>query len=266
MKQKWTTSNIPDLSGKIMLVTAGDSSLGYEIARTFALKGSTTVIACRDIRTGERIRETILTQKEDAKIAVMPLEMGNQHSVEQFAAAFNKAYDRLDVLMNISDQPGHINLTRLLLARLAATPQSRVVNLSLGEHKLKQKDFRRILKGNSLFNASKKKIGGLRWSNMVFTYELQRSFDQGKVNCRAVAAYPGPANRNLMRRVRNQWYWRLFKPVYRLFTGPDPQESALPGIRAALAANVQGGEYFGPGGFVEVNGYKSYNAVLHFVA
>ncbi|HRY33350.1 MAG TPA: SDR family NAD(P)-dependent oxidoreductase [Bacteroidales bacterium] len=266
MKQNWTTNNIPDLSGKVMVVTGGDSSLGYEIARTFALKGSTTVIACRDIETGERIRKEIISQKEDAIVVVMPLELGDQLSVEQFAAAFNKAYDRLDVLMNISDQPGHIALTRLLLARLASTPASRVVNLSLGEHKLKQKDFKRILRNNSLFTASKKKIGGFRWSNMVFTYELQRSFDQGQVNCRAVAAYPGPANRNLMRRVKNQWYWRLFKPVYKLFTGPDPRESALPGIRAALAGNVQGGEYFGPGGFVEVNGYKSYNAVLHFVA
>ncbi len=37
-KEKWTTDNMPDLSGKIIIVTGGNSGLGYESVKAFAQK------------------------------------------------------------------------------------------------------------------------------------------------------------------------------------------------------------------------------------
>jgi hypothetical protein len=33
---KWTTENMPDLSGKVMIVTGSNRGLGYESVRAFA--------------------------------------------------------------------------------------------------------------------------------------------------------------------------------------------------------------------------------------
>lgn len=269
-----------------MIVTEADSSLGYENAKAFAVNGAETILACKDLSMGERIKTEIIKIKPEAIIEVMPLDLRNPKSIQQFGKDFNSKYERLDVLMNIgdthkipagetakffgkkvnSDCSGCFVLTTILLNKLASTPDSRVVNLSLGEHKLNDKDFNKLMSKKGHRNQEKHKIGSFKWTNLLFTYELQKLFDMQKVSCKAVAAFPGPANRNLERRLRNNLSWRLFKPVYKMFTGPDSLDSALPGMRAAFAQNLKGGEYFGPDGFVEVNGYQSYNAVLHFVA
>ncbi|MCX6270960.1 MAG: hypothetical protein NTU44_07020 [Bacteroidetes bacterium] len=53
MNKNWTTSNIPDLNGKTMIITMGDSALGYETAKAFSLNGGETILACRDLQKGE---------------------------------------------------------------------------------------------------------------------------------------------------------------------------------------------------------------------
>lgn len=269
-----------------MIVTSGDSSLGYETVKAFAMNGSETILACKDLIRGERIKAEVLELNANANIEVMPLDLRDPNSIQQFGKSFNKKYEQLDLLVNIGesqpipagesaklfgkhfgvDYAGHFVLTTLLLHKLASTPNSRVVNISPGEHKLKARDFTQMASAKGHRNYKKKKIGSFKWTNLLFTYELQKLFDMRKVSCVAVAAWSGPANRNLERRLSNHWSWRLFKPVYKMFTGPDSLESALPCIKAALAENVKGGEYFGPDGFVEVKGYPSYNAVLQFVA
>ena len=286
MSKNWTISQIPNLKGKIMIVTEGDSSLGYETAKAFVMNGGYTILACKDLQIGEKIKTEMVKLKSEAGVEVMSLDLRDPKSIHDFSKAFNEKFERLDVLVNIgdshtipasesaklfgkhfgNDHSGHFVLTSQLLGRLATTSNSRVVNMSLGEHKLKNKDFNQLVSDKGHSNAEKHKIGSSKWANLLFTYELQKLFDMQKVSCVAVAAYPGPANRNLMRRIRNEWSWRLFSPIFKMFSGPDPLESAMPCLRAALANNVKGGEYFGPNGFVESTGYQSYNALLQFVA
>ena len=44
----WTADDLPDLSGKTIVVTGGNSGLGYEAALQFARKRAHVVLACRD--------------------------------------------------------------------------------------------------------------------------------------------------------------------------------------------------------------------------
>jgi len=46
-KHKWTTENIPDLTGKVIIVTGGNSGLGYESVKAFAGKGAEIILTCR---------------------------------------------------------------------------------------------------------------------------------------------------------------------------------------------------------------------------
>ncbi len=49
----WTIENMPDLKGKTIIVTGGNSGLGYEAVKAFALKGAEVVMASRSTEKGE---------------------------------------------------------------------------------------------------------------------------------------------------------------------------------------------------------------------
>jgi short-subunit dehydrogenase len=88
MYKKWTTTNIPDLSGKTIIVTGGNSGLGYESVKAFALKGATVVLACRNLEKGEKAQSEIMKENPAGEIKLMQLDLANLASVREFAEAF----------------------------------------------------------------------------------------------------------------------------------------------------------------------------------
>lgn len=50
----WSTGDIPDLDGRVAVVTGANGGLGYVIARELARKGATVVLACRSEERGAR--------------------------------------------------------------------------------------------------------------------------------------------------------------------------------------------------------------------
>src|ERR1041385_6095959 len=148
----WTTADIPDQSGRVVVITGANSGIGYESAAVLARKGAQVVMACRSVDKAEHARQDILQTAPGAKVDILPLNLGDLSSVRTFAETFNARYDRLDILMNnagIMSTPygktvagfemqfgtnhlGHFALTGLLMPKLLKTPHSRVVIVSSG--------------------------------------------------------------------------------------------------------------------------------------
>ena len=55
MTLKWTAENIPDLTGKIAIVTGANSGIGYETARALAHKDAMVILACRKQHKEKRL-------------------------------------------------------------------------------------------------------------------------------------------------------------------------------------------------------------------
>ena len=87
----WTIENISDLSGKVIIVTGGNSGLGYESVKAFAMKGAEVVMASRSTVKGEEALAEILKDVPDGKIKVMQLDLGDLETVKNFASAFKLA-------------------------------------------------------------------------------------------------------------------------------------------------------------------------------
>jgi NAD(P)-dependent dehydrogenase (short-subunit alcohol dehydrogenase family) len=96
--------------------------------------------------------------------------------------------------------------------------------------------------------------GRSKLANLLFTYELQRKFKALNADVIATAAHPGGASTNLARNIEHLWYFRVLMPLLeRMMQGADM--GALPTLRAAVDSAASGGEYYGPGGFMEQTGY-----------
>ncbi|MFO7923595.1 MAG: SDR family NAD(P)-dependent oxidoreductase, partial [Bacteroidales bacterium] len=160
-KGKWDKTNIPPLTGKVIIVTGGNSGLGYESVKAFAEKGASVVLASRREEKGREASDKIIEDFPAADIKVMKLDLADLSSVESFAASFRSAYDRLDILLNnagIMTTPyfttrdgfegqmgtshlGHFALTLRLLDLIMSSPGSRIVNVSSSAHKAGKMDF-----------------------------------------------------------------------------------------------------------------------------
>ncbi len=270
----WTTADIPDLTGKVIVVTGANSGIGFEAAKEFARKGAQTILACRSMDKAQAALTQIQTEIPAALADVMHLDLANLASVRQFAEAFKAKYDRLDVLLNNAgimmcpygttadgferqlgiNHLGHFALTGLLIDRLLATPRARVVNVSSTAHRFGTLDFDNLMyeggKGYTPLGA----YGRSKLANLLFTYELQRRFEATGADAIAVAAHPGTSNTNLSRYLEEHWAFDLFRPLMP-YLSQNAAMGALPSLRAAVDPHVQGGQYFGPDGFMEVKGY-----------
>ncbi len=270
----WTQENIPDLTGKVIIVTGGNSGLGYESVKAFAGKGAEVVLASRTAEKGETAKSEILKYYPEGKIKVMPLDLGDLESVRNFASAFKLSYKKLDVLLNNAgimmtpyfttkdgfegqlgtNHLGHFALTGLLMDVLLKTPGARIVNVSSGAHKSGEMDFSNLQFENGKGYKSMKAYGRSKLSNLLFTYELQRKLESAQKESLAVAAHPGIAMTNLGRHLQGKLLVKLLMPLLKRMA-QDQAMGALPQIRASVDPQAKGSEYYGPGGKGERKGY-----------
>lgn len=263
--EKWTIKNIPDLSGKTIIVTGGNSGLGYESVKAFAGKGAHVILACRNQQKGAEAKSSILNDHPDAKIDIMELDLMDLSSVENFATRFKQQYDKLDVLLNNAgimltpyfktkngfeaqvgtNHLGHFALTGQLLDLIKKTKSARVVNVSSGAHRYGQMDFDNLLFENGNDYTPMKAYGRSKLANLLFAYQLQRLFESHNIDAISVASHPGGSRTNLDRHVSKKFWFKLLKPIF-LVMSQSQQQGALTQIRAAVDPDVKGGQYYGP--------------------
>lgn len=271
---QFTFNSIPDLTGKIILVTGGNSGLGAQSVKSFASKGAEVIMASRSVSKGKEVAESIVKEQPKAKIEVMELDLMDLSSIRAFANNFLQKYTKLDVLLNNAgimippyqttkdgfesqmgtNHLGHFALTGLLLPLIKSTPEARVVNVSSMAHKAGKMDFSNLLyEGGKGYNAIAA-YGRSKLANLLFTFELQRYFEKNKINAISVAAHPGVSKTNLFRFGADAWYAKLLLPAFSYFM-QEADMGALPQIMASTAQNVKGAQYYGPNGFREMKGY-----------
>lgn len=254
-----------DLNGKVILVTGGNSGLGYESVKAFAGKGARVILATRDLRKGEAARTKILESNPVGIIEILQLDLMDLESVRSFAEQFRSKYDRLDVLLNNAgimmtpyfktkdgfegqmgtNHLGHFALTGLLLDLIKSTPGARVVNVSSNGHRFGTMDFLNLLYENGEGYTPTKAYGRSKLSNLLFTYELQRRFEAKNIHAEALAAHPGASRTNLDRYLKGKFWYYILWPLAYLMTMNQAQ-GALPQIRASVDPGAKGGQYYGP--------------------
>jgi NAD(P)-dependent dehydrogenase (short-subunit alcohol dehydrogenase family) len=269
---KWTTSDIPDQSDRVAIVTGANTGLGYHAAAALAQTGAHVVLAVRNLEKGNLALARIVAAHPHADVTLQELDLSSLASVRGAATALRKTYPRIDLLINnagvmwtpkqLTDDGfemqfgtnhlGHFALTGLLLDNLLPVRGSRVVTVSSTGHRLRAAIHFDDLQWEQRYDRFAA-YGQSKLANLLFTYELQRRLADHQKNTIAVAAHPGGASTELGRNAP-----RLVKPLLEL-AGPllfqGAAMGALPTLRAATDPDVEGGQYYGPDGLGEQRGH-----------
>ncbi|EIM79661.1 NAD-P-binding protein [Stereum hirsutum FP-91666 SS1] len=96
---KWSVKDIPDLSGKVMIVTGGNSGIGKEIIRALLTHDAKVYLAARN---AESAKATIVELKNDTgkEPIFLSLDLSSLKSVKMAAEEFMSKERKLDTLFN----------------------------------------------------------------------------------------------------------------------------------------------------------------------
>ena len=268
-----------DCSDRTVLVTGANSGLGFEATKAFAVNGATVIMACRSVERGQDAAKTIreAVGATGATLNVRECDLASLESVESFASGLTSDYDSIDILCNNAgvmaiprqetedgfekqlgvNHLGHFALTgHLLELLLEGDGESRIVTHSSGAHEAGELDFDDLHRERSY--GKWEAYGQSKLANLLFAYELQRRLESaGVTDTISVACHPGYAATNLQYRGPKQegstLRMGLMKVANTVF-GQSAEKGALPLLYAATAPGVQGGEYYGPGGLLNMRG------------
>jgi len=271
----WSANDIPDQSGKLAVVTGGNSGIGYEAALALAGKGAHVVLAVRSAEKGKTAVQAIKQIHPKAVVEVMALDLSDLGNVRRFADAFRQRFTALPLLINNAgvmalpykrttdgfemqfgtNHLGHFALTGLLMPTILAAPNARVVMVSSGAHVPGVIDFDNLdgAKSYGRWQAySQSKL-----ANLLFAYELQRRFVAAHASAIAVGCHPGFAATNLQAagpRMSGSRLSEQFSILGSRLFAQTAAMGALPTLYAATAPEVNGCDYIGPTGLMGMRG------------
>jgi len=210
-KAKWSVADIPDLSGKVIIVTGGNSGIGQETVKALLAKNAKVYIASHNKARVDAVIEDLKTLTGNEAL-FLELDLANLSSVKASALAFQQMESKLDVLINNAgvmlpdpkaltadgydlqfgiNAIGHWYFTQLLIPQLTAAGSSRIVNLSSHGHILidgmnwdtfRDGPARQKAKPLDLYNQSK-------FANVIIASEFARRYaDKGIVS---TSVHPG---------------------------------------------------------------------------
>ncbi|CAI7574821.1 unnamed protein product [Penicillium glandicola] len=212
-------SDIPDLTGKVILVTGGNAGLGKETVLQLAKHNPKKIFlgARSEVKATEAIR-SLKSSVSNVEISWLPLDLTSGKSIKNAAEQVNAQSSRLDILiLNAgvmalppgetemgheiqlgTNHTGHFHLTKLLLPTLLRTAEEpgsdvRVVSLASVGH-IFAPPFEKILDQEKLKKVNTTvRYGASKAANILFAAELSRRYP----SITSVAVHPGIIVTNL---------------------------------------------------------------------
>ena len=281
MSPKSLDTDVPNLSGKLAVVTGANSGLGFGLTTRLSAAGADVIMAIRNQAKGEAAIEQIQQKVPDAKLTIKKLDLASLASVKALGDELNAEGRPIDILINNagimqppqrettedgfelqfgSNHLGHFALTGHVLPLLRAADAARVTSLSslaarLGGINFDDIQWEKRYTPTGAYNQSKS-------ATLMFALELDRLSQQGGWGVMSNAAHPGFTKTNLQTsgpshgRDTPTLLERFYRFVWAAvpFVWQDIDTGILPALYAATSPQAEGGEYYGPNGFYEMTG------------
>jgi NAD(P)-dependent dehydrogenase (short-subunit alcohol dehydrogenase family) len=254
----WTAADLPDMTGRTVIVTGASSGLGAATTQHLARAGARVVLAVRNVAKGEDIARSAGGRSE-----VRHLDLAELASVRAFARAWTGSVDILINNAGVMMLPkgrtadgfelqigtnhfGHFALTNLLLPHIT----DRVVTVSSHLHTGGRIDIEDLNWEQRRYDPDRA-YADSKQANLLFTLELQRLLEAARSDVRAVSAHPGIASTNLGAHLGG--FRGMVAEIAVRFVAQDAEHGALPTLYAATQ-DIPGNTYVGPDGLGHIRG------------
>ncbi len=84
----WSHEQLGDMSDKVVVVTGGNSGLGFECVKVLSAHGAQVVMASRNAGKADAAIEEICATAPNARIARMQLDLADLGAVREFCDEF----------------------------------------------------------------------------------------------------------------------------------------------------------------------------------
>jgi NAD(P)-dependent dehydrogenase (short-subunit alcohol dehydrogenase family) len=274
-------ANIPDQTGRRIVVTGANSGTGKETAKRLAGAGASVVLAVRTTAKGEDAATDIGQEHPSADLEVRELDLADLGSVRRFAAGIADDGRPLHVLVNnagVMAPPerfetadgfelqfgtnflGHLALTNLLLPTLLGTASGsddprppRVATMSSlaaipGSIRFTDPQWEHGYNGWRAYAQSK-------LADLLLALHLHRLSVERDWPLVSTAAHPGYTRTNLQSAGRSLGRDRPVRASDRALPFTQAvEQGAEPLLYAAVGPAAVGGAYYGPSGFGGLTG------------
>ena len=265
----WTAEQLPDLKGKLYVITGGNSGIGFEAAKHLGKAGGDVVLACRSVARAEEAAKELRTHVH-GDVDVVQLDLSDLSSVRTAAEEIREKFGKIDALINnagVMQTPkqktadgfemqfgtnnlGHFLLSGLLIDLVEAAA-GRVVTLSSIAHLSGAIRFEDLMgeKEYSPMSAYTQSKG----ANLLFALELDRRLQSSGKKAVSIACHPGYTSTNLQSTGPTGFSNFLYKITNPIFAQSSP-DGALPTVLAAAGTEARRGGYYGPQKMGETRG------------
>ncbi|KAK0481150.1 NAD(P)-binding protein [Armillaria luteobubalina] len=271
---KWSADDIADLSGRVVIVTGGNTGIGKETIRALLKRNAKVYMAARnEEKAGNAIRDLL---KDTGKGAIfLKLDLASMQSVREAATEFKSKETGLHILFNnagvmwpplhqisadgydlqfATNVMGHFLLTLLLIDNLKAGAKSlpekkcRIINTSSAASYLTHRiDWETLVDGpkrRAWFSTTEALYHQSKFANIVFSNELARRYgDEGIIS---ISLNPGNIKTELLRHkssvIQYLSQYVLYSSTYgaltQLWAGTAPEAAACNGMFLAPWARI----------------------------
>ena len=265
---KWRRT-LPDLSGRVAVVTGANGGLGFEVARGLAALNARVILACRDQQKGEAARTRLAAEFPNASLDLLSLDLSRRVSISAFVARLAEIAPTVDVFVHCAGvYYPKATVTPDGLPATVGINYCGTVALAEQTEQLLSHDGRAIFvtslvdKKGSVKTApasDDEPSGYLAYARSKFLlsgYVLKKSAASTPNTPLLVAAHPGITKTPLLSKEKTgpRPLWsRLGHALLYPFT-PSPEKASLP-ILYAAAGDAEPGDLFAPRGLFRIWGY-----------